>query len=594
MWRTSHEGTGNHTSDSYAFKDADAMNLADGQANSLPYPYCHTGQEDSPDGHSIYLTPHPHSSSQQCLSPCSATSNDSQDYFGLQGDVDHKYAAETSSNCVPMTSESRPSTSRTGEEILGYPSQSNEGQELKSSNESTHVLNYADGFQFDMQSDPSLSHQEVFYQDSRHFGAQFNTHASGDTATAEKRNSIASTTSATTFYDCNDTVIATNPFSSSEPDNPDCTLEHFKLTPIPGNQNAQHIEVEYHLPSYDCPRPSIVVNDPTGLIASPVADDLHGLLLGDDSVTPRDLVSSLCEIVHALNKEWIRKLASTYDLYVHCSKLSTCSLFKVGIRTLQGCLHGTLPTTFKEVFALAHIGFAFSHVINKDGGSYYWDGFSSDLFRWHRALINPADLVMFVKVWDRLWCPKASPQMMLPGRDPSNVPLPRSASSPIDFYQDAGISANASMRGRDNESTNDLSMDHPHIPLLSTLMEGMMAKGCVNFLNSKSSLLMFIVMSMLSTTAVIEYAAMVERNADFSTHPTYYDPSDHFIENLEVEVTIPLQQSPAIELFYDHIAKTQSVLRRGLIRNIHELELTLISCDKVSNRRGPGPDPNTG
>lgn len=121
-----------------------------------------------------------------------------------------------------------------------------------------------------------------------------------------------------------------------------------------------------------------------------------------------------------------------------------------------------------------------------------------------------------------------------------------------------------------------------------------MAKGCVNFLNSKSSLLMFIVMSMLSTTAVIEYAAMVERNADFSTHPTYYDPSDHFIENLEVEVTIPLQQSPAIELFYDHIAKTQSVLRRGLIRNIHELELTLISCDKVSNRRGPGPDPNTG
>ena len=493
-----------------------------------------------------------------------------------------------------MTSESQPSTSHAAEEILGYPSQSNEGQELKSSNDSTHVSNYADGFQFDMQSDPSLSHQDAFYQDSRHFGAQFNTHASGDTATAEKRNSVASTTSATTFYDCNDTVIATSPFSSSEPAGPNSSMEHCESSRIPANQNAQQMEVEYHLPSYDCPRPSIVVNDPIGLVASPVADDLHGLLLGDDSVTPRDLVRSLCEIVHALNKEWIRKLASTYDLYVHCSHLSTCSLFKIGIRTLQGCLRGTLPTTFKEVFALAHIGFAFSHVINKDGGSYYWDGFSSDLFRWHRALINPADLVMFVKVWDRLWCPKASPQMMLPGREPSNVPLPRSASSPINFYQDAGTSANASMRGRDSESTNHLSMDHPHVPLLSMLMEGMMAKGCVNFLNSKSSLPMFIVMSMLSTTAVIEYAAMVERNADFSTHPTYYDPSDHFIESLEVEVTIPLQKSPAIKAFYDHIVKTQSVLRRGLIRNIHELELTLISCDKVSNKRGPGPGPNTG
>ena len=139
-------------------------------------------------------------------------------------------------------------------------------------------------------------------------------------------------------------------------------------------------------------------------------------------------------------------------------------------------------------------------------------------------------------------------------------------------------------------------MDHPHVPLHSMLMEGMMAKGCVNFLNSKLSLPMSIVMFMLSTTAVIEYAAMVERNADFSTHPTYYDPSDHFIESLEVEVTIPLQQSPAIEAFHDHIAKTQSVLRQGLIRNIHELELMLISCDKVSIKRGPGlgPGPNTG
>ena len=187
---------------------------------------------------------------------------------------------------------------------------------------------------------------------------------------------------------------------------------------------------------------TIALSYPVGETIRPVADDLYCFMLGDDSITRTSLVTQVREILHDLNREWMGELKSTPDLYARCIPLSTCRLLETGIRALQQCFSGTLPRSFDDLFALIHVAFAFSLVINKDRDSYYWDGFHSDLHHWHRT-VRDSEISLFGKIWDRLWSPRSS--------------------------------------------NNHLFVNPPRADLYETLMEGLVMKGCVNFLDGEQA-----------------------------------------------------------------------------------------------------------
>ena len=190
-------------------------------------------------------------------------------------------------------------------------------------------------------------------------------------------------------------------------------------------------------------RPSIALIDPVGRPIRPVADDLYCLMLGDDSITTTSLVEQVCRILHGLNREWMERLKSTPDLYKRCMPLSTCQLLETGVRALQQCFSGSLPSSFDDLFALMHVAFAFSIAINRDGDSYYWDCFYSDLHYWHHTVRDSAEISLFGKVWDRLWCPQSS--------------------------------------------NNHLFANPPRADLKETLMEGLVIRGCANLLDGKQA-----------------------------------------------------------------------------------------------------------
>ena len=58
---------------------------------------------------------------------------------------------------------------------------------------------------------------------------------------------------------------------------------------------------------------------------------------------------------------------------------------------------------------------------------------------------------------------------------------------------------------------------------------------------------------------------------------------DHILVTriLEKDVMQPLTQRPAIRDYWEQIIDAQSKMRRGLIRDVHELELVLISKNTV-------------
>ena len=272
---------------------------------------------------------------------------------------------------------------------------------------------YDDSFFFDTHSESPASWNGLINPVACHFGAQFDSHDS-------------------------ETHL-----EAAEPDPVANSVKRNEISQYFSHQNPSPLNTVHHSPLYGSQRPSIALSDPVGQTIRPVADDLYCLMLGDDSMTTTSLVEQVREILHDLNEEWMEKLKSTPELYVRCMPLSTCRLLETGIRALQQCFSGILPRSFGDLFALMHVAFAFSKVINTDVDSYYWDGFYSDLRYWHHSVSDSEELSLFGKVWDRLWCPPSS--------------------------------------------NNHLFVNPPRDNLYETLMEGLVIKGCANFLDGEQA-----------------------------------------------------------------------------------------------------------
>ena len=322
---------------------------------------------------------------------------------------------------------------------------------------------------------PSLSElKEVFDQDARHLGAQFH-----------PQSSKASLSSPAHQPDSSEATTTANLQVSLQYTGTDIQGQNLGSSGRYMDQVAwsQRYNQDLELPNVQ--RPGIVVRNPSGLITTPVADDLNALRLGEEftkTISSRELVMRLCQGVLDLNKEWMQKLVLRPGLYEYCSKLSTWELFNAGIRTLQKVYSGELPNSFTEIFGFMHIAFASSQVINEDCDSYYWDGFYSDIDLWHHSLSNTEDLALFARVWDRLRCPRPAVQA-LNWTDKLHY---NSLTAPsYELLSTLGDNRHSlAPESRDN-LTYPSFIGVTRDVLRNTLMEGMVFRGCSNFLNGR-------------------------------------------------------------------------------------------------------------
>ncbi|KAK0508143.1 hypothetical protein JMJ35_009227 [Cladonia borealis] len=326
---------------------------------------------------------------------------------------------------------------------------------FQKSKETTPDTGYGDSFSRDTHSQAPTSWNELIDPVTRHFGAQFDLRDSKTHHEAAELETIAPST-----YIPN-------------------SVEQNETSQYQSSQDLPLFDTVHHLPLYEYQRPSIVLSDPVGRTIPPVADDLYCHMLGDDSMTTTSLVQQVREILHGLNRNWMGRLESTPDLYTRCMPLSTCRLLETGIRALQLCFYGDLPSSFEDLFALMHVAFAFSIVMNRDGFQ------------------RPAYLL----------------------------------ESGIDF----GV-------------LDLLITNHAWTPLK------------------------------LIADIVFGHTTMAERHRRPTPPPAERDLS--VVHILETGVAQPLTQRYASEEYWEQIKNARSRLRSGLIRDVHEFELVLISRNK--------------
>ena len=321
---------------------------------------------------------------------------------------------------------------------------------------------------------PSLSElKEVFDQDARHLGAQFH-----------PQSSRASLSFPAHQFGSSEATTTANLRVSLQYTGPDVQGQNLGSSGRYMQQVARSQRYNQDLELPNVQRPGIVVRNPSGLITTPVADDHHALRLGEDftkTISSRELVMRLCQGVLDLNKEWMQKLVPRPELYEYCSKLSTWELFNAGIGTLQKVYSGELPNSFTEIFGFMHIAFAFSRVINEDGDSYYWDGFCSDLYLWHHTLPNTEDLVLFFRVWDLL-LPRLAAQALIW----TDKVFYTSLTTPShELFSTSDVQRHSLALESCDSLTYQSFIGGTRDALRTTLMEGMVFRGCSNFLNGR-------------------------------------------------------------------------------------------------------------
>ena len=196
------------------------------------------------------------------------------------------------------------------------------------------------------------------------------------------------------------------------------------------------------------------------------------------------LVEQTYTALQSFNNQWLLKLAPSSELYARCSSLSSQWVFESGIRTLQKCYSGILPREFNEVFALMHLGFAFSHVLQLDHGLCGWDDLpiAKDLLLWRAALQTEDEDRMLVSICDRLWEPQTSYETSL-----RSDGLPEHVSYAAPFFIDSKMTVACSPTGLTYHETPEnipINCDPPE-SILKTLMTGTIIDWCSRYLERK-------------------------------------------------------------------------------------------------------------
>ena len=115
-----------------------------------------------------------------------------------------------------------------------------------------------------------------------------------------------------------------------------------------------------------------------------------------------DLIVRLCGLVHTINKEWMAVLANEPDTVQHVSAYRIHSIFETGLRALQKCFGTRSPSTFEDLYCLAHLIMASACDFHKHE-TYDWDTLAESLLQWSRIIEEKEERALYQRVLWSTW-----------------------------------------------------------------------------------------------------------------------------------------------------------------------------------------------
>lgn len=275
-----------------------------------------------------------------------------------------------------------------------------------------------------------------------------------------------------------------------------------------------------------------------------------------------DRIRDLHDLVGGLHGHWLQEVRSTPGFSIVKSTICGLTPFEAGIRSLQQCFQGLPPSTFGGVLSLTHFAFSCAYAAQHDLNSPIWQDLFCDALKWSNKILVREDRALYVRIVCLLWAPHC--QSLL--------------------EKEMG------------EAMTDEGPQHAIPEVLSStgvysLTSGAVIKSCSRYLDSKHYLLWVRLaeLTLRFFVAVLEHARIVLRkNNELDNISTPAAPSSANIERVKTHILEPLLLWLGIEVFGQGLMDTSDMLCRGLLNNIHDVEIMLTVAAKVKTNGSRG------
>lgn len=299
-----------------------------------------------------------------------------------------------------------------------------------------------------------------------------------------------------------------------------------------------------------------------------------------------DQIGDLHDLVGCLHGHWLQEVRSTPGFPLVKSTICGLTPFEAGIRSLQQCFQGVSPSTFGGVLSLTHFAFSCAYAAQHDLNSPIWQDLFCDALEWSNNILPREDKALYIRIVCLLWAPQEDLHRI---DQCATSECTKNSSVHLNHCQ-------SSLEPEMEETKMDEGSQHVIPEVLSStgvysLTSGAVIKSCSRYLDGKQYILCVHSneLRLHLFVAVLEHARIVLRkDNELSGIATPVAPSSANIERVKSHILEPLLGWDGIGSFGQALMDTSDMLCRGLLNNIHDVEimLTVTAKVKANNSRG--------
>lgn len=290
-----------------------------------------------------------------------------------------------------------------------------------------------------------------------------------------------------------------------------------------------------------------------------------------EDLRAENLVQELHRLVRGLNYYWSEEVLENPESTVIQAPIHGMSAFEAGLRSLQQCFRGSFTTTVEGVLSLVQLALSCAYELHEQDPAFPWQDLLEDIINWHHTISAEDDRRLYVKTVKVLWAQMQGPSFQglpLHSPDPDAMDQHTHTSSFEFKTQDTSLHApepkEVSMVDSDLALCPIREASTTEAAMLESRKRGLVIRTCSRYLN------------------VLEHAKMVARaDKDFSTFESPAGPSSANVERVETLIIQPLMDWCGITSFQQSLVYTLNMLYKGLLRNIHDVEIALTESAKA-------------
>lgn len=226
-------------------------------------------------------------------------------------------------------------------------------------------------------------------------------------------------------------------------------------------------------------------SDPSAMMPGDVSEPVMAPMALNENANTEELVQQLCDLVLGLNHHWSNEVLHRSPCAAIGGPIHGMSAFEAGMRSLQQCFRGSIPTTVEGILSLVQLALSCAYELYHQDPAFEWQDLLKDIIDWRHAIPSKEDQQYYIRTVYLLWAQRKEPSSLAPVSPSYDIILPSERCPTSEFNSQGAMRV-------DQPDDPPTSMNDPMTMaeerMLESKKKGKVLRTCARYLNGKSLL----------------------------------------------------------------------------------------------------------